>query len=69
MLKQLLVASVMGFMLTGCVVGPYDDHPRGQYHDNRDYKMRGEGRYKNADKREWNNSDRRYEHRKGDYRR
>ena len=66
MLKQLLVVSVMGVVLTGCVVGPYDDHPRGQYHDN---KGQGEGRYKKAHKRDWNHSDRRHENRKGEYRR
>lgn len=67
MLKQLLMATVMGSMLSGCIVGPYDDHPRGQYHDKQ--AQRGEGRYKNAHQRDWDRSDRRYEQRQGDYRR
>lgn len=69
MLKQFFIVVVMGTMLSGCIIRPYDDHPRGQYHQKYDAKRHGEGRYKNAHKREWNRSERRYEQRQGDYRR
>ena len=60
MLKTILISSVLGIMLTGCVVAP-DDYPRGQKYDD---KRHGEGRYKNAHKREWNNAERRDKNRK-----
>lgn len=69
MLKTLLLSSVMGVMLTGCIVSPYDDHTRGQYQHKYDSKTSGEGRYKNAHKRDWNNSDRRYKNQKNEHRR
>ena len=51
MLKKTILLSLFAVSLTGCVVAPFDDHPRGSYgYDHRD------GDYRDRDQRpNWHN--------------
>lgn len=48
-MKKLLILSLLGVSLTGCIVAPYDDYP-----DNGRYDRHDKGRYdRDRDHRKW----------------
>ncbi|WP_445115372.1 hypothetical protein [Acinetobacter sp. WZC-1] len=57
-MKKLLLLALTGISLTGCIVAPYDDHPRRHHHYDRDYRYdrddkRPDWRHKNSQRPGW----------------
>lgn len=53
MIKQMVVLSLMGVFLTGCIVAPYDDYSN--RHDQRYEHKQDSGRWSRNDQHRWDN--------------
>lgn len=52
MIKKVLLLSLVGVSLTGCIVAPYDDYPD-RYDQRHEHRHDSDGRWGRSDRHRW----------------